>query len=91
MKRMMIAAMLLLGYVSVFASEGKGEERVEIGKKTELVQEIPCTVSVTGSVRVVGLSLQVNCSATSEKGCKEASIEAKNCVREIKKEIESMF
>lgn len=91
MKRMMIAAMLLLGTVSVFAADEKSEvESVKI-KKEEKQKAAVCTATVEGSLKVMGSGFQITCSATSDKNCRDAAREAKSCVEEVKKLLLSMF
>jgi len=91
MKRMMIAAMLLLGSVSVFAADEKCEVELVAKEKVEKRAEESCTVTVDGTLKLMGTGFQISCSATSEKGCREALKEARSCVAELKKSLLSLF
>jgi hypothetical protein len=85
MKRMMIAAMLLLGTVSVFAADEKCEVvSVKMKEKREVET---CTASATGSIMLFGSGIKVECTATSDKGCKEAVRQARICVSDFIKSL----
>jgi hypothetical protein len=87
MKRMMIAAMLLLGTVSVFAADEKCEV-VSVKMKMEEKREVEtCTASATGSIMLFGSGIKVECTATSDKGCKEAVRQARICVSDFIKSL----
>lgn len=90
MKRVMIAAMLLLGSASIFASEGKCVT-VSAERKIAVNREEACTVSVDGHVRAFGMSMRVVCTASSATGCRAAVAEAKKCLDEVKKVVNNMM
>jgi hypothetical protein len=86
MKRVIMAAVLLVSTVSVFAAEDNSE-RGKSGQqkewKSENEQSIVCTVSMEGSVTLIGVSVKVTCSA-SASSCKEAITQAAKCLEEAK-------
>jgi hypothetical protein len=86
MKRVIMAAVLLVSSVSVFAT-GENREKVKIGQQNEWRSEDPksitCTVSMEGSVSLIGVSVKVTCSATASS-CKEAITQAAKCLEEAK-------
>lgn len=81
-----MAAVLLVSTVSVFAGEANSEND-KIGQSTEWrageVKNPTCTVSMEGSVSLIGLSVKVTCSATATT-CKEAIAQAAKCLEEAK-------
>jgi hypothetical protein len=86
MKRVIMAAVLLVSTVSVFAA-GENSEKVKVGQQNEWKtggpESIVCTVSMEGSVSLVGVSVKVTCSA-SASSCKEAITQAAKCLEEAK-------
>lgn len=86
MKRVIMAAVLLVSSVSVFAT-GENREKVKIGQQNEWRSKDPksitCTVSMEGSVSLIGVSVKVTCSATASS-CKEAITQAAKCLEEAK-------
>ncbi len=87
MKRMIIAAVLLVSTVSVFATDvRKGEVKNDQLIERKIDQEEPpvCTVTMETSISVPGVSVKVSCSASSST-CKEAIAMANSCLDEAKK------
>ncbi len=86
MKRVIMAAVLLVSTVSVFAA-GENNDRVNNSQqkewKTAEVKTPVCTVSMEGSVTLIGVSVKVTCSA-SAASCKEAITQAAKCLEEAK-------
>lgn len=87
MKRMIMAAVLLVSTVSVFAAdERKGE--IDIDQKIERQKEqgkVPvCEVTLETSINLPGISIKVACSASSTS-CREAIALANSCLAEAKK------
>jgi len=90
MKRMIMAAMLLVSTVSVFAADVKSE-----GKKDEKATEVKiaakeaveCSISITATIGPSWSSVTVTCTGTASN-CKEAVVTAKNCIEEAKKAIQ---
>jgi hypothetical protein len=86
MKKVIMAAVLLVSTVSVFAGE-TGNEKEKPGQHKEWKQEVvknpTCTVSMEGAVTLPGISVKVTCSATAAS-CKEAITQAAKCLEEAK-------
>jgi hypothetical protein len=86
MKKMIMAAVLLVSTVSVFAGE-TGNEKVKLSQhnewKNEEMKNPTCTVSMEGAVSLPGISVKVTCSATAAS-CKEAITQAAKCLEEAK-------
>jgi hypothetical protein len=86
MKRVIMAAVLLVSTVSVFAA-GENSDKVKNAQqkewKTDEVKSPVCTVSMEGSISLVGVSVKVTCSA-SAASCKEAITQAAKCLDEAK-------
>lgn len=81
-----MAAVLLVSTVSVFAGEidNQKEKIVPVKEwKTEKLENVMCTVSLEGSVTLIGVSVKVTCSATATT-CKEAVTQAAKCLEEVK-------
>jgi len=87
MKRLMLAAMLLVSTATVFASETKGNESKE-EKKMELnvKQKGECTYSISAKVGPTWGQVEIKCSYTAST-CKEAITQANKCVDEARKAI----
>ena len=88
MKRVMLAAMLLVSTVTVFASETKGNESKE-EKKIEWKadeQKGECTYSISAKVGPSWGQVEIKCSYTATT-CKEAIAKANSCVDEARKAI----
>lgn len=85
MKRVLVAAMLLLVTISVFATEGeidRGKVRVVQAVQGKRKMDKSCTVSIKGVVGVLPFAgSEFNCSATAET-CSEALDDAEKCVEE---------
>lgn len=91
MKRMIVAAMLLCGTVSVFAAENKSDvmdkNQIAIVKmEKEKSEGVVCTVSLSASIGPEYMQVTVTCSATANT-CKEAIATAKQCVDDAKKAV----
>jgi hypothetical protein len=87
MKRMIMAAALLVSTVSVFAADiRKGDIDIDhkIERNKEQMKGALCTVTMETSISVPGVSVKVSCSASSTS-CKEAIAMANNCLDEAKK------
>lgn len=86
MKRVIMAAVLLVSTVSVFAA-GENSEKVKTDQQNEWRKEDAksptCTVSMEGSVTLIGVSVKVTCSA-SATSCKEAITQAAKCLEEAR-------
>lgn len=86
MKRVIMAAVLLVSTVSVFAA-GENSEKVKTVQQNEWrkagAKSPTCTVSMEGSVTLIGVSVKVTCSA-SATSCKEAITQAAKCLEEAK-------
>jgi hypothetical protein len=86
MKRVILAAVLLVSTASVFAA-GENSDRGKIDPqkkwKTEDAMSPTCTVSMEGSVTLIGVSVKVTCSASATT-CKEAITQAAKCLEEAK-------
>lgn len=86
MKRVIMAAVLLVSTVSVFAA-GENRDKVKNAQqkewRTDEVKSPVCTVSMEGSISLVGVSVKVTCSA-SAASCKEAITQAAKCLDEAK-------
>lgn len=86
MKKVIMAALLLVSTVSVFAGETSNEKE-KSGQhkewKKEEVKSPTCTVSMEGAVTLPGVSVKVTCSATATT-CKEAITLAAKCLEEAK-------
>lgn len=85
MKRLMLAAMLLVSTATVFATETKGKTE---GKTTETTQvnrkqTDECTVSISGKVGPAFAQVEVKCSYTSSS-CQEALTQVKKCIQDAK-------
>ena len=88
MKRVMLAAMLLVSTATVFASGTKANENKE-EKKVELnvnKQKGECTYSISAKVGPSWGQVEIKCSYTAST-CKEAITQANNCVDEARKAI----
>jgi hypothetical protein len=82
MKRMIMAAMLLVSTVSVFAADVKSEvnrkaDQIEIKVKEKKVNE--CSMTLTATIGPSFAQVQVTCKGTAAT-CKEAGAIAKNCL-----------
>lgn len=92
MKRVLVAAMLLLGTVSVFAAEGKIDRekgKQEVKKEVKKMLNPPgltyeqksCTVTIGGEVGFFPFfEVEIKCTATATT-CKEASDDAQACLK----------
>lgn len=98
MKRVLVAAMLLLGTVSVFATEGKmdrekGKQEVKyektVDKSSADVLEEECTISLEGWIGIPYIGIHVSCSAKAAT-CKRAAEMVVNCVRDTIKAVEEV-
>ena len=88
MKRVMLAAMLLVSTVTVFASETNGSTIKEEKKiLIELNEEKgECTYSISAKVGPSWGQVEIKCSYTATT-CKEAISKANSCVEEARKAI----
>lgn len=91
MKRMMIAAMLLCGTVSVFAAEKKSDVKdrnivAVVKEEMENGDAVVCTVSLSASIGPEYMQVTVTCSASAST-CKEAIATAKRCIEDAKKAV----
>jgi hypothetical protein len=87
MKRMIMAAALLVSTVSVFATDvRKGEVNIDqkIERQKEQGREPVCEVSMETTISVPGISIRVTCTA-SASNCREAIQLANSCLAEAKK------
>ncbi len=87
MKRMIMAAMLLVSTVSVFAADvqregSKDEKRIEVNISKGETSE--CSISITATLGPTAASIQVTCTGTAAN-CKEAVSIASSCINEAKK------
>jgi hypothetical protein len=89
MKRMIVAAALLLSTVSVFAADVKSEGR-NVQKKKEVkmsnLDASECSLSLTATFGPSWGQVTVTCKGTATT-CKEAVHIANNCLEEAKKAI----
>ncbi|HSF45563.1 MAG TPA: hypothetical protein VLA58_06110 [Chitinophagaceae bacterium] len=86
MKKVIMAAVLLVSTVSVFAGEtGNEKDKLSQNKewKKQEVKDPVCTVSMEGAVTLPGISVKVTCSASAAT-CKEAITLAAKCLEEAK-------
>lgn len=91
MKRMIVAALLLCGTVSVFAAEHKSDVKERnmlaiVKKEKESREAVVCTVSLSASIGPEYMQLTVTCSASAST-CKEAIATAKQCIEDAKKAV----
>jgi hypothetical protein len=87
MKRMIMAAVLLVSTVSVFAADvRKGEVKIDqrIERQKDQGKVPVCEVSLETSINFPGLSIKVTCTASSTS-CRQAIELAKSCLEEAKK------
>jgi hypothetical protein len=90
MKRMIMAVLLLVSTVSVFAADVKSE-----GKKDQVKTEIKmsgkelgeCSISVEATLSTPIFEAKVTCKGTAAT-CKEAVSIAKNCLDEARKALQ---
>ena len=90
MKRMIMAAMLLVSTVSVFAADVKSE-----GKKDEKTTEAKiatkeaaeCSLTLKATIGPSFAQVEVSCTGSAAT-CKEAVSIAKNCLDEARKAIQ---
>jgi len=82
MKRVIMAAMLLVSTVSVFAAEVKSES-IGQEKLTEIKNIVngadECSMTLTATLGPSFAQIQVTCKVTAAT-CKEAGVIAKNCL-----------
>lgn len=84
---MIMAAVLLVSTVSVFAADVRKEnanqdQKIEQQKKQEKVPV--CSVTLETSINIPGVSVKVSCTGSSTS-CKEAIAIANSCLDEAKK------
>lgn len=88
MKRIVLAAMLLVSTAAVFATESKGSE--VSGKETAIninaVKQDECQVTISGKVGPSFMQVEVKCSYTAST-CKEAITKAVGCLEDAKKAV----
>jgi intracellular sulfur oxidation DsrE/DsrF family protein len=86
MKRMIVAAVLLVSTVSVFAADVKSEVNTK-EKLREVrcsgVEVAECSMTLTATFGPSFAQVQVSCKGTAAT-CKEAGIIAKSCLDEAK-------
>jgi hypothetical protein len=89
MKRVIMAAALLVSTVTVFATETKGVDMTKEVRKEEPVKPVSntCTVSLTAKVGPVFAQIEVQCSNTAAN-CKEAFSGAIKCLEAARKAIQ---
>jgi len=89
MKRMIMAAVLLVSTVSVFATEKTGADPNKEVRKENPIKPIDnsCTVSLTAKVGSVFAQIEVQCSYTAAN-CKEAFSGALKCLDEARKAVQ---
>jgi hypothetical protein len=90
MKRMIMAAMLLVSTVSVFAADVKSEGRKDEKKKEVKIatkEAAECSISITATLGPSWGSVTVTCTGTAST-CKGAVVTAKNCIEEARKAIQ---
>jgi hypothetical protein len=86
MKRMIMAVVLLLSSVSMFAAEVKNEVKM---KETQTVltsyggEVAECSMTLSATIGPSWAQVQVTCKGTAST-CKEAGIIAKSCLDEAK-------
>lgn len=89
MKRVIMAAVLLVSTVSVFATESKGElkkEEKRIEVKIQNVDKGECTYSASATIGPSWAKVEVKCSYTSTS-CKEAISQVNKCLDDARKAI----
>jgi hypothetical protein len=89
MKRMIVAAALLVSTVSVFAADVKSEGRNDQKKKEVKISNrdaSECSLSLTATFGPSWGQVTVTCKGTATT-CKEAVSIASNCLEEAKKAI----
>ena len=90
MKRMIMAAVLLVSTVSVFAADVKSEGKNDQKKKEAGVfnrEAAECSMSLTATFGPSWGQVTVTCTGTAAT-CKEAVTVAKNCLDEARKVIQ---
>ncbi len=86
---MIMAAVLLVSTVSVFAADvKKGETVIErkIEQQGKKEKEPVCSVTMETSLSAFGFSVKVSCTGSSTS-CKEAIAIANSCLNEAKKQL----
>jgi len=89
MKRMIVAAVLLVSTVSVFAADVKSDGRNDqVKKETKISDEetSECSLSLEATFGPSWGNVTVTCKGTAPT-CKEAVSIAKNCLEEAKRAI----
>ncbi len=90
MKRMIMAAVLLVSTVSVFAADvqrevSKDDKKIEVNIPKGETGE--CSIALTATLGPSAAQIKVTCTGTAET-CKEAVSIASSCINEAKKAIQ---
>jgi hypothetical protein len=89
MKRVIMAAALLVSTASVFATETKGEVSSKENRKEVKVEQerVECSVSLSAKIGPSYAQIEVKCTYTATT-CKEAIAGVNKCLDEARKAIQ---